>query len=237
MAKTEKSKNDRHSQKPRLLIVGVVASAGGLNALKQLLSAVPADSKLAFVLVPHLDPNHESQMVPLLSKISLLPVVKATQGMLVEANYVYVIPSTYFLTIDNGILQLSNPPTPQGHETAIDIFLQSLAKDQGEYSVGIVLSGTGNHGTLGIRDIKLAGGMAIAQQPMTAEFDSMPSSIINEDLADYVLPPAQMPATLMQYMRQPHPNNLGRTVIDGSAEEESLAAIHRQLRIQRVHSR
>lgn len=121
------------------------------------------------------------------------------QGMVVEANCVYVIPPKKFLTIDDGTLQLSEPSTPQGRETAIDFFLRSLAKDQGERSIGIVLSGTGSQGRLGIRDIKFAGGMAIAQMPASAEFDSMPSSVISEGLADYVLPPAEIPATLIRY--------------------------------------
>ncbi len=122
-------------------IVGVVASAGGLEAFKQLLGAVPADCEMAFVLVPHLDPKYESQMVAILSKISLLPAVEATEGMVVESNHVYVIPAKNFLTIHDGAFQLSEPPTPQGHEIAIDFFLRSLAKDQGERSIGIVLSG------------------------------------------------------------------------------------------------
>ncbi len=215
----------QHSEQSRFPIVGVVASAGGLDAFKQLLGAVPVDCGMAFVLVPHLDPKFESQMVKLLSKVSLLPVVKATQGMVVEANQVYVIPAGNFLTIDNGALQLGEPPTPQGRETAIDFFLRSLAKDQGERSVGIVLSGTGSHGTLGIRDIKLAGGMAIAQVPATAEFDSMPASIISEGLADYELPPAEMPATLMQYLRQPYIKHAPPSSSDMSVEDRELVAI------------
>ncbi len=214
--------------------MGVVASAGGLDAFKELLTAVPVNCEMAFVLVPHLDPKHESQMVALLSKVSSLPVVEATQGMIAEANHVYVIPPRNFLTIDDGVLQLSEPPTPQGRETAIDFFLRSLAKDQGERSIGIVLSGTGSHGTLGIRDIKLAGGMAIAQQPTTAEFDAMPSSIIREGLADYVLAPAEMPATLMQYMRQPYVNLAQPVVPEAWAEDEQLGVILAQLR---KHSR
>jgi len=152
---------------------------------------------MAFVLVPHLDAKHESQMVAILSQTSLLPVVEAADGMIVESKHVYVIPAKNSLTIHNAAFQLSEPPTLQGHEIAIDVFLRSLAKDQGERSIGIVLSGTGSHGTLGIRDIKLAGGMVIAQQPTITEFDSMPSSILNERLADFVLPPAEMDQTLM----------------------------------------
>ncbi|WP_442510369.1 chemotaxis protein CheB [Novipirellula sp. SH528] len=224
------SKSLKLAKITRFPIVGVVASAGGLSAFKQLLSVVPADCGMAFVLVPHLDPKHESQMVAILSKVSLLPVVEANQGMVAEANHVYVIPSNNFLTIVDGVLQLSEPPTPQRHEIAIDFFLRSLAKDQGERSIGIVLSGTGSHGTLGIRDIKLAGGMAIAQQPTTAEFDSMPSSIISEGLADYVLPPAEMPATLMQYIRQPYINHAQPVTPDAWSDDDQFAAILGQLR-------
>lgn len=231
MASTEMVASDQSAQTARFPIVGVVASAGGLDAFKQFLGSVPVDSDMAFVLVPHLDPTHESQMVSILSKGSLLPVVEATQGMVVEANHVYVIPSRYFLTIVAGVLQLSEPPTPQGREIAIDFFLRSLAKDQGEFSIGIVMSGTGSHGTLGIRDIKVAGGMAIAQQPTTAEFDAMPSSVIREGLADYVLPPAEMAAALMQYTRQPYINQAQRMLPkDEPSELEHLAAILQQLR-------
>jgi two-component system, chemotaxis family, CheB/CheR fusion protein len=206
MATTSKLNENQRRNGASFPIVGVVASAGGLDAFKQFFSAVPIDCSMAFILVPHLDPKHESQMAALLSKVSLLPVVAANQGMVVETNHVYVIPSNRFLTIEAGVLQLSEHPAPQGRETAIDFFLRSLAKDQGERSVGIVLSGTGSHGTLGIREIKVAGGMAIAQEPTTAEFDTMPASIIHEGLADYVLAPADMPATLMQYMRHPYVN-------------------------------
>lgn len=230
MATKLKSKPIRPPTTEPFPIVGVVASAGGLTAFKQLLGSVPANCNIAFVLIPHLDPKYESQMVSLLSKVSLLPVVEAMQGMVAEVNHVYVIPSKCFLTIDAGVFQLSDPPTPQGREIAIDFFLRSLAKDQGERSIGIVLSGTGSHGTLGIRDIKLAGGMAIAQQPTTAEFDTMPASIISEGLADYVLSPAEMPATLMQYLRQPYIKLVQPVVPEAWVEDEQLGAILRQLR-------
>lgn len=186
----------------RIPIVGVVASAGGLTAMKQLLGAVTIDCGMAFVLVPHLDPTQESQMVAILSKACDLLVVEAKDGMVPQANHVYVIPSKLYLTIRKGSLCLNRPTESEIRETAIDIFLRSLANDQGEHSIGIVLSGTGSHGTLGIRDIKLAGGMAIAQEPSTAEFDTMPASVIQEGLSDYVLPPAEMPAALERYLGQ-----------------------------------
>jgi two-component system CheB/CheR fusion protein len=211
-------------------IVGIVASAGGLAAFKEFLSNVAADSGLAYVLVPHLDPTFASQMVPLLSKVCSLPVVEAAQGMVAEANHVYVIPAQYFLGIAEGIFQLSEPPALQGSEIAIDFFLRSLAKDQGEHSIGIVLSGTGTHGTLGIRDIKLAGGLAIAQSPATSEFDAMPSSIIGEGLADSILPPAEMPAMLAQYTQQPYIKQPGFLESEASIEDKQVQTILALLR-------
>jgi two-component system CheB/CheR fusion protein len=213
-------------------IVGVVTSAGGLTALKQLLGAVEVDCGMAFVLVPHLDPKQESQMVAILSRDCVLPVVEATEAMVPEANHVYVIPSKFYLTIRDGAFQLSEPTEPEIHETAIDIFLRSLAKDQGEHSIGIVLSGTGSHGTLGIRDIKLIGGMAIAQKPSTAEFDSMPASVIREGLSDYVLPPAEIPKALVRYMRQPYLNAVTTATTEIHPEDGQLDAILEILRKQ-----
>lgn len=168
-------------------------------------------------------------MVSLLAKVSVLPVIEATQGMAVEQDHVYVIPSQSYLGINAGLLQLCDPPTPLGHKTAIDFFLQSLAKDQGERAIGIVLSGTGSHGTLGIRDIKLAGGMAIAQEPLTAEFDSMPASIIRQGLADYVIPPSEIAARLAQYIRQTYHSEASPDIDGEQLDEKRYAKILEQL--------
>ncbi len=224
------SKPIRPESPTRFPIVGVVASAGGLTAMNQLLGAITVDCGIAFVLVPHLDPKQESQMVAILSKACELPVVEVTDAMVPEANRVYVIPSKYYLTIRDGSFHLSQPTESEIRETAIDIFLRSLAADLGERSIGIVLSGTGSHGTLGIRDIKLAGGMAIAQEPATAEFDTMPASVIREGLSDYVLPPAEMPETLKRYMQQPYLNSATSPTMGIPAEDGQLDAIVELLR-------
>lgn len=165
---------------------------------------MPPDSGMAFVLIPHLDPSHQSMMVELLSKSTSMSVKEATQGLSVQVNCIYIIPPGYFLAISEGRLQLSVPPIDHGWKTSIDFFLRSLARDQGERAIGIVLSGTGSHGTLGIREIKLSGGMAIAQEPDTAEYDQMPLSAIRTGLMDYVLPPEQMPAAMVNYIEQPY---------------------------------
>ncbi len=185
-------------------IVGLVASAGGLDAFKKFFSAMPSGSGIAYVLVPHLDPSHASMMVELLSKITSMPVQEAEHGMSVLVNCVYIIPPRFFLSISDGKLQLTAPPIHQGWQTSIDYFLRSLAKDRGERAIGVVLSGTGSHGTLGIREIKLAGGMVMAQEPDTAEYNQMPQSAISTGMVDYVLPPEQMPATIVNYVGQPY---------------------------------
>jgi two-component system, chemotaxis family, CheB/CheR fusion protein len=174
-------------------MVGIVASAGGLDALKHFFAAMPSTSGMAFVLVPHLDAKHKSLMVELLARQTSMPVIEAIEGMRVEANSVYIIPPNHCLRLSDGYLHLSQLPDPIGAQTAIDFFLRSLAVDQQEQAIGIVLSGTGSHGTLGIREIKRCGGMVMAQSPESAEFDQMPRSAIETGLVDFVLPPNACP--------------------------------------------
>ena len=220
-AKTQRSKNigrHRSSRGPRrrdppgptgalgrdhaFPIVGIGASAGGLDAFKKLFSAMPADSGMAFVLIPHLDPTHESLMVELLAKQTAMPVSEARDGMPVESNHVYVIPPNADLTIEHRVLHVAPPPPRRGSQTAIDVFLRSLATDQRAQAIGIILSGTGSHGTLGILDIKAAGGMVMAQAPESAEHDQMPRSAIATGVVDDILPPEQMPQALLRYVAQ-----------------------------------
>ena len=163
---------------PGFPVVGIGASAGGLAAFKKFLSKMPADSGAAFVLVPHLDPNHESLMVELLTRQTGMPVTEALDGQEVFPNRVYIIPPHRDLTITGRKLHLTDPAERQGFSTAIDLFLESLARDQQERAVGIILSGTSSHGTTGLKEIKRHGGMVIVQQPESAEYDQMPLSAI-----------------------------------------------------------
>ncbi len=192
----------------RCPIVGIVASAGGLDAFKRFFGALPADSGLTFVLIPHLDPTHESLMVSLLSKFTTMPVVEVQQGTVVRSNHVYIIPPNKFLAIHAGVLQLTTPPLDRSGQTSMDFFLRSLAEDQTERAIGIVFSGTGSHGTSGIRSIKLAGGLTLAQQPESAEYDAMPRNAIDSGQIDCILTPEEMPATLMRYVEQPYLSSL-----------------------------
>ncbi len=184
-----------------LPVAGMVASAGGLGAFKAFFEVMPADNGIAFVLIPHLDPRHESLMAPLLAKHTSMPVMEARQGQRLMANHVYVIPPNRNLTLRDGEIQLSEPPAHGAGETAIDPFLQSLADDQQERAVCIILSGTGTHGSQGLKAVKAAGGMVMVQDPRTADYDRMPLSAVDTGLADYVLAPEEMPGELVRYVR------------------------------------
>ncbi|MDP2109744.1 MAG: CheR family methyltransferase [Thiobacillus sp.] len=200
-APSPNTENTESAAQPLQAVVGMVASAGGLEAFKQFFQAMPAHSGLAFVLIPHLAPKHESLMAPLLDKQTAMPVVEARDGQRLDADHVYVIPPNHYLTLHQGIIQLSAPPEHGAGQTAIDPFLRSLAADQQERAICIILSGTGSHGSLGLKAVKSEGGMAMVQEPSSAEYDRMPLSAVDTGLADYVLPPGQMPEALIKYVR------------------------------------
>lgn len=179
-------------------IVAVGASAGGLEAFEQFFRHTPADSDMAFVLISHLDPSHASILTEILQRTTTMPVVEAKDQTLVKANCVYVIPPNRDMTIFHGQLQLSIPAMPHGQRMPIDAFLRSLAEDQAEKAIGIILSGTGTDGTLGLRAILGAGGITIAQDPSTAKFDGMPSSAIQAGYVSHILPVEKMPELLVK---------------------------------------
>ncbi len=182
-------------------IVGIGASAGGLEASEQFFRKVPPDSGMAFVLVSHLDPSHASILTEILQRTTTMPVVEAQDQMKVEPNSVYVIPPNRDMEIFHGALQLNVPNQPRGQRMPIDAFLRSLADDQSERAIGIVLSGTGTDGTQGLRAILGAGGISLVQDPSTAKYDGMPSSAINAGYATHVLPVEKMPQALLSGTR------------------------------------
>ena len=181
-------------------VVGVGASAGGLEAFTELLSHLPDDTGMAFVLIQHLDPKHESHLTELLSKASKMPVSEVKGEIRVEANHVYVIPPRRNLGISAGVLR--TPPRPaNGCNMPVDAFLRELAADRGSKALGVVLSGTASDGTLGLQAIKAAGGITFAQDVRTAKFDGMPKSAIAAGVVDYVLPPAGIALQLVAIAR------------------------------------
>ncbi|HEY8219208.1 MAG TPA: chemotaxis protein CheB, partial [Methylobacter sp.] len=178
-------------------IVALGASAGGLEAFEQFFRHSPADSGMAFVLISHLDPSHASILTEILQRTTTMPVVEAEDQMPISPNRVYVIPPNRDMTIFHGSLQLTIPEMPHGQRMPIDAFLRSLAEDQAEKSIGIIFSGTGTDGTLGLRAILGAGGITLAQEPATAKFDGMPTSAINAGYVTHILPVEKMPEVLL----------------------------------------
>ncbi|MBF0529923.1 MAG: PAS domain-containing protein [Deltaproteobacteria bacterium] len=183
-------------------IVGIGASAGGLAAFEAFFSAMPADTEsgMAFVLVQHLAPDHKSILSDLIKRYTQMRVFEVEDGMKAEPNCAYIIPPNRDMAFLNGTLQLLEPSAPRGMRLPIDFFFRSLALDQRERAICIVLSGTGSDGTLGVRAIKGEGGMVMAQVPESTMYDGMPRSAIATGLVDYVLPPAEMPAHLIAYV-------------------------------------
>lgn len=180
-------------------VVGIGASAGGLEALEQLFAHMPADSGAAFVVVSHLAPHLPSFMAELLAKKTAMPVSAATDGCPVAPDHVYVIPPSSTLTLVGGALRLES--RAETHVNLIDTFLRSLAEERGERAIGVVLSGSGSDGSLGLRAIKEHGGMTMVQDLASAKYDTMPRSAIAATLVDWVLPVEAMPAKLVEYLR------------------------------------
>jgi two-component system CheB/CheR fusion protein len=217
--------------------VGIGASAGGLAAFAAFFSGMPPldDPGMAFVLVQHLAPDHESLLTELLQRTTRMKVVEVTDGMVVQINCVYIIPPNRDMAFLNGALHLLEPTAARGHRLPIDYLFSSLAQDQHERAIGIVLSGTGSDGTLGVRAIKDGGGMVMAQNPASCEFDSMPRSALATGFVDYELPPAEMPAQLMAYTSHAfgRPPRTTATVLPQS--ESALKKIFVLLRAQTGH--
>jgi two-component system, chemotaxis family, CheB/CheR fusion protein len=182
-------------------IVGIGASAGGLAAFEAFFSGMPADSDpgMAFILVQHLAPDHKSILTDLIRRYTRMQVFEVEDGMVVHPNCAYIIPPNHDMAFLNGSLHLLEPAAPRGQRLPIDFFFRSLAQDQHERSICIVLSGSGSDGTLGVRAVKGEGGMVMAQNPASTEYDGMPRSVLATGLVDYELPPAEMPAQLMAY--------------------------------------
>jgi two-component system CheB/CheR fusion protein len=185
-------------------IVGIGASAGGLEAIEGLLAGVPSGSNLAFVIIQHLAPEHKSIMAQLLRKYTTMQVEEIHDGMKVQSGCVYLNPPNKDVSIMNGILYLMDPPAPHGARLSIDYFFRSLAQYMGDKSICIILSGTGMDGTLGLGAIKEVGGIAIAQEESQARYDNMPKSAIDTGLVDYVLPVEKMASQLTTYIKHPY---------------------------------
>ena len=220
-------------------IVGLGASAGGLAAVEQFCAAMPqqAESALALVIIQHLDPDRKSLLSDLVRQYTRMTVHEVTDGMRVRPGHAYIIPPNKDMALLNGRLRLLEPSNPRGLRLPIDYFFRSLAQDRREQAIAVILSGTGTDGTLGLKAIKEGGGLVIAQQPDSAQYDGMPRSAIATGLVDYILPPDAMAARLLAYAQHiygPQPR-LERSAEVGSRQSEPLQRIFTQLRSHTGH--
>ncbi len=213
-------------------IVGVGASAGGLEAFTELLKALPLDTGMAFVVIQHLEAEHESMLTELLSKVTAMPVTEVRQKILVEPNHVYVIPANADLSLAEGAIRVSTRKAAAGRHLPIDHFFRTLAEAQGHLAIGVILSGTASDGTLGLKAIKAAGGITFAQEPKSAKFDGMPKSALLAGCVDFVLTPERIARELAQITFHPRTglsdNDKGEPLVP--AWDEDWMRIFRLLR-------
>ncbi len=215
-------------------IVGLGASAGGLEALEQFFANAPPNSGLAYVVVQHLDPTHKAMLVELLQRATTMPVREAAESMRVEPDAVYVIAPNSDLSVLHGLLHLSRPAQPRGMRLPIDTLFRSLAREQGACAIGVVLSGMGSDGTAGLQAIKAQGGLTLAQQPESAQFDSMPKCAIAAGSADIVAPPAELPERIASVVAAQHAGSRRSAVPDESGPK-MIGAILQMLHAHSQH--
>jgi len=192
--------DERCEEKP-CAIVGIGASAGGLEAFTELLGKLPNNTGMAFVLIHHLDPHHKSALTDILSKITTMTVSEVENKTVVRSNHVYIIPPDKAMSVTQGILNLVPREETVKPFMPIDYFLESLAKDQGSKAIGVILSGAATDGSLGLQEVKNAGGITFAQKPQTAQFDSMPLNAITIGVVDFVSPPEDIACELAEIAR------------------------------------
>ncbi len=234
-----RGKADQLPKDKDFLVVGIGASAGGIQALQDFFRAVPADSGIAYVVILHLSPDFESQLSKILQVVSAIPVIEITEDqILVEPDKVYVIPPNKALTIIDGYLQLSARAGYEERRAPVDIFFRTLASARDGRAVAVVLSGTGSDGSMGLRRIKEFGGIVLVQEPGEAEYDDMPRNSIAQGLVDFVLPVEKIPGQIIQYRDQRN-----KTIIlvkedevrKEEDQEQTLREIFTQLRLKTGH--
>lgn len=216
-------------------IVGMGASAGGLEAFEGFFSHMPAENGIAFILVPHLDPSHPSMMTELLKRYTRMEVVEVKDGMKITPNKVYIIPPNKEMALKEGIPRLTEPREPRGMRMPIDSFFRSLAEDQGERSICIILSGTGSDGTIGLRAIHGAGGMTMIQDPSTAKYEGMPRNAVATGVVDYVLPVEKMPEQLVSFVHHGYPERVKKVADMAEKSPKTLERLFAILRKQTGH--
>ncbi|MCL7945375.1 chemotaxis protein CheB [Marinobacter sp. ATCH36] len=212
-------------------IVGIGASAGGLTALEEFLRHTPTDTGMAFIVVQHLDPTQKALLPELLQRVTTMPVQEAVQDAEILANCVYVIPSNAELTVEKGRLKLDQPREPRGMRLPINVLFSSLASARNERAIAVVLSGMGSDGTLGLQAIRATGGLAVVQEPGSAEFDAMPRSAIATGCADIIAPANELPGLILAYTKRvTEPDQAGPSAKLMEPIKAITAILHHQTR-------
>lgn len=217
-------------------VVGLGASAGGIAVLQHFFERMPNDSGLAFVVVMHLSPEHESNLAQVLQTVTSMPVIQVQDAVRTKANCVYVIPPNKHLAMQESTLCLSEPQQAPGRRVAIDLFFRTLAQVYGQRAVCAVLSGTDSDGVIGLKYVKAQGGVTIAQDPDEAEYDSMPRRAIETGMVDWVLPVRQIPKKLVEFVRNERRMELPPEKIGGEVEQEQEEAPGRKIVAQETHA-
>jgi chemotaxis response regulator CheB len=196
---TEEAKAEQADGDENFLVVGIGASAGGIQALKDFFTQVPGKSGMAYVVILHMSPEHESKLAEILQVASAIPVTQVRQRVKVEPNRVYVIPPNQNLAMADGHLDLKSMIGAEERRSPVDLFFRTLAETNEDRAVSVILSGTGANGSMGMKRIKEYGGVAFAQDPNEAEYNDMPRNAIATGMVDYVLPVAEIPARIISY--------------------------------------
>ncbi|MFL6529021.1 MAG: PAS domain S-box protein [Chthoniobacterales bacterium] len=226
-AKTDlPGENSRNGAKKRrdpnepAAVIGIGASAGGIAPLQQFFSDMKVDTGLAFVVVMHLSPEHESQLASVIQQKTTMPVTQVTEPVKVHPNHVYVIPPTHQLTFEDSMLRLVPPQNALGRRVTIDLFFRTLAQAYGQRAVCVILSGTDSDGVIGLKHIRAQGGLTIVQDPNEAEYDSMPATAVSTGMVDWVLPVAEMPDKLLEFVENENRMKLPPEIPDGEPDEK-----------------
>ncbi len=212
--------NDLEQSDNRIPVVGIGASAGGLEAFKKLLKAIPEDSGMAYVLVQHLDPSHESMLPALLQKVTRIPVLEITNDIKVKPDHIYVIPSNKMMIATDGVLLLApRPAKNKKGNMPIDLFFASLAEVHQAHAIGVVLSGTASDGTLGLKAIKDHGGITFAQDEASAAYEGMPQSAAEAGVVDFILPPDKIPSKIIEIVKSMEVQDGDASTLQSDGEE------------------
>ncbi|MGA8282440.1 MAG: chemotaxis protein CheB, partial [Desulfobacterales bacterium] len=226
----QKKNGKTSSKRAGFPIVGIGASAGGLETLEAFLSKMPPEANMAFVIIQHLSPNFKSIMVSLLAKHTRMTVSEIEDGTPLAPNCVYLNPPNKNVAVFNRTLHLMEPVKSGAINMPIDFFFRSLSEDQKEKAIGIIVSGTASDGTLGIKAIKGEGGMVMVQDPDTAKYDGMPRSAIGTGLVDFVLPVERMPKTLFNYVKHPFLKSPGKINVAETTVKHQLQKVFALIR-------